>query len=162
MKKLFFILLFAAASNAFAQSTLKEDVDIIQSIYGKSKKDLVGQYMKIDPAKADAFWKIYDEYEVKRKELVMAKVQLINDYAMNYNNMTEAKANELAEKVLKNNIEYEKLFQKYYGKMKGVIGSISAVKFIQLEIYLQTAIRSSIQDAVPFIGELDKTVPHQH
>jgi hypothetical protein len=162
MKKLFLALALAISASTFAQSTMKEDVDIIQGVYGKSKKELVGGYMKLDSAQTVAFWKLYDEYEVERKALGQKKIQLINDYANNYATLTDAKADELAKASLKNNADYESLFSKYYEKNKKIIGAANAAKFIQLEIYLQTAIRSKIQDAIPFIGEIDRTVPHQH
>jgi hypothetical protein len=41
--------------------------------------------------------------------------------------------------------------------MKGVIGSLKASQFFQLEAYLRSAIKTSVLDEIPFIGELDKT-----
>ena len=69
MKKVFLILLVALTTGAFAQSTSKEDLDVIQGIYGKSKKELAVAYMAIPEAQSAAFWKIYDEFEIERKVL---------------------------------------------------------------------------------------------
>lgn len=158
MKKLSLILVMAVASfSSYAQSSFKEDVDVVQSIYGKSKSDLVKEYMNLSDTQAVAFTKVYDDYEAERKALGQTKFQLINDYATNYATLTDAKADELAKGALKNNLNYEKLYTKTYGKAKKAIGSINAAKFIQLEVYLQTTIRDEIQNAIPFIGELDKT-----
>jgi hypothetical protein len=158
MKKLSLIFIMAlAAFSSYAQSSFKEDVDVLQSLYGKSKSDLVKQYMNLSDAQSAAFTKVYDDYEVQRKALGQTKFQLINDYAANYETLTDAKADELAKATLKNHIEYEKLYNKTYGKAKKAIGSINAAKFIQLEVYLQTIIRSEILEAIPFIGELDKS-----
>ncbi len=157
MKKLSVILVMAIASfSSYAQSSYKEDVDLVQSIYGKSKSDLVRQYMNLSDTQAAAFTKVYDKYEVERKTLGQTKLQLINYYAENYATLTDEKADELAKGTLKNNQDYEKLYSKTYGQMKKEIGAINAAKFIQLEVYLQTVIRGEIQDAIPFIGELDK------
>jgi hypothetical protein len=41
--------------------------------------------------------------------------------------------------------------------MKKVLGGLEAAKFMQVENYLQTSIRSEVQEAIPFIGELDKS-----
>ncbi|MNE99252.1 hypothetical protein D3C80_1979000 [compost metagenome] len=80
---------------------------------------------------------------------------LINQYATDYETLTNEKADVLAKGTLKNNAAYEKLYSTYYSKAKKVIGAMNAMKFIQLEIYLQTEIRSSIQNAIPFVGELE-------
>ena len=159
MKKLLFIIAIAASSTAFAQSSMKEDVDIIQGIYGKSKKELVNSYMQLTGTQATAFWKVYDEYEVERKALGQKKVQLISDYAEHYVSLTDAKADDLAKATLKNSMDFEKLQAKYYEKTKAVIGALNAAKFIQAEIYLQTTVRSAIQDAIPFIGDIDRAIP---
>jgi methanogenic corrinoid protein MtbC1 len=158
MKKLSVIIVMAVASfSSYAQSSYKEDVQLVQSIYGKSKSDLVRQYMNLSDAQSAAFTKVYENYEAERKTLGEKKLQLINDYAQNYATLTEEKADELAKGTLKNNQDYEKLYSKTYGQIKKAIGAINAAKFIQLEVYLQTVIRNEIQESIPFIGELDKT-----
>jgi methanogenic corrinoid protein MtbC1 len=158
MKKLSVIIVMAVASfSSYAQSSYKEDVQLVQSIYGKSKSDLVRQYMNLSDGQSAAFTKVYENYETERKTLGEKKLQLINDYAQNYATLTEEKADELAKGTLKNNQDYEKLYSKTYGQIKKAIGAINAAKFIQLEVYLQTVIRNEIQETIPFIGELDKT-----
>lgn len=157
MKKVFLLLAVAFSSVTFAQSTMKDDVDVVQSVYGKSKSELVGQYMALTGTQATNFTKIYDAYEVERKKLGQEKIQLINQYATDYAGITDEKADIIAKGVLKNNVAYDKLYSSYYEKVKKAIGAVNATKFIQLEIYLQTEIRSSLQNAIPFVGELDMT-----
>lgn len=155
MKKVFLILLMSVTAGVFAQSTEKEDLDVIQGIYGKSKKELAVAYMAIPEAQGVAFWKIYDEFEVERKALGQAKVAIINDYASNYANLTDESADKIAKAGLKNNMDYQKLFAKYYDKYKKAVGGINATKIIQFENYMQTTVQSEIQDAIPFVGEME-------
>ncbi|MCI9844679.1 hypothetical protein [Flavobacterium pectinovorum] len=158
MKKISVILVMVIVSfSAYAQSSYKEDVELVQNIYGKSKSDLVKQYMNLSDTQETAFTKVYENYETTRKALGQTKLKLINDYTINYATLTDKKADELAKETLKNNLDYEKLFTKTYSQAKKAIGAINAAKFIQLEVYLQTVIRNEIQEAIPFIGELDKT-----
>ncbi|MTH16102.1 hypothetical protein [Flavobacterium sp. LC2016-01] len=157
MKKIILFALIIFSGQSFAQSTLKEDVEVIQSIYGKSKADLVRQYMNLSEPQATEFQKIYDEYEVSRKALGQQKVQIINDYGNNYATLDDTKAAALTEASLKNVTDYDKLLTKTYGKVKKVIGGRNAAKFVQLEQYLQVTIRGEIQNSIPFIDEIDKT-----
>jgi hypothetical protein len=159
MKSIKTYLLLAAmlfTSAAFSQSN-KEDVDIIQAAYGKSKKDLVNEYMKLTEPKAAAFWKLYDEYEVERKALGREKIRLIEDYANNLKGLTDAKADELMKAAIENNLNMEKLYKKYYDKFSVVLGGVMAAKFMQMEVYLQTVVRSAVQEEIPFIHEMDET-----
>jgi ATP-dependent protease HslVU (ClpYQ) ATPase subunit len=151
------LLLVLTATNLFAQSSLKDEVALLQDIYGKSKTDLVREYINLSEPQATAFQKIYDQYEVDRKALGQKKIQLLNDYANNYATLDDAKAAELTEANLKNNEDLDKLLLKTYDKAKKAIGGRNAAKFVQLEQYLQVTIRSEIQDSIPFIDEIDKT-----
>ncbi|MBP1222528.1 hypothetical protein [Flavobacterium sp. 1355] len=154
MKKLFLSLAIIISVSSFAQSA--DDVALVQSLYGKSKGDIIRDYLNLPEPQAAAFQAVYDNYEAERKALGQKKMQIISDYATNYDNITDEKADELAKNNLKNNVDFEKLLSKAYGKAKKAIGSINAAKFIQLEQYFQTTVRSSVQDEIPFIGELDK------
>jgi hypothetical protein len=155
MKKVFLLLLVALTTGVFAQSTSKEDLDVIQGIYGKSKKELAVAYMAIPEAQGTAFWAIYDAFEVERKTLGQAKVAVIEDYAANYANLTDESADKIAKAALKNNMDYQKLFGKYYDKYKKAVGAVTAAKIIQFETYMQTVVQSEIQDSIPFIGEME-------
>lgn len=157
MKKLFLLLAVGFSAAAFAQSTLKDDIDVVQSLYGKSKAELVNQYMGLTGDKAAGFAKIYEAYELDRKKLGEEKIHLINQYATDYSALTDDKADVIVKGVLKNNTAYDKLYSTYYEKVKKVAGAINAAKFIQLEIYLQTEIRSSLQNSIPFVGELESS-----
>jgi len=156
MKKLFLVVLLSSTVTTFAQSTSKEDLDIIQGVYGKSKKELAVAFMNLTEPQSSAFFKVYDAYEIERKALGAKKVEIIDSYAKDYYNLTDEKADVLAKATLKNNADFEKLLSKYYNSVKKEVGALNATKFIQLEIYLQTAVRSEIQDSIPFIGELEK------
>ena len=152
-------MVLTTSVSSFAQSTSKEEVAIIQEIYGKSKRDLVKDYIVLSEAQSASFWKIYDEYEAERKTLGQEKIVFLNDYAANYATLTDESADKIAKGVLKNNTDYDKLYSKFYEKFKKAIGAINASKFIQLEIYLQTEIRSEIQNSIPFIGEMEMAKP---
>jgi hypothetical protein len=147
-------LLFTSVS--FAQSN-KEDVDIIQASYGKSKKDLINLYMKVSEPKATPFWKLYDEYEVERKVLGREKIRLIEDYATNLKSLSDAKADELSRATIENNLSMEKLYKKYYDRFTEILGGVQATKFMQMEVYLQTVVRNAVQQEIPFIHEMDGT-----
>lgn len=157
MKKLIFILIMAVSSSVWSQGTTKEDIDIVQSVYGKSKLDLVNNYMNLSGAKLESFMKVYDKYESERKALGRRKIEIIDEYAKNYMSLTDDKADDITKSLLKNNQQYQKLYSDYYKKFKKAVGAMDASKFLQLEIYLQTTIQAEIQDSIPFIGEIDRS-----
>ncbi|RYJ39623.1 hypothetical protein NU08_1292 [Flavobacterium anhuiense] len=156
MKKILFILSLAFGLSAAAQTSVDE-INLIQDLYGKSKADVVNEYLSLSDTQAAAFKPIYDKYETERKALSQQKILILEDYGKNYATLSDAKATELTSKNLKYNQDSEKLLAKTHSKLVKAIGGINAAKFVQLEQYLQVTIRAEIQDVIPFIGELDKT-----
>ena len=54
----------AKITRELRQIKSEEEIDLMQSVYGMQKKDLVAKHMKLEAGQADLFWQIYDEYEV--------------------------------------------------------------------------------------------------
>lgn len=77
------ITLIAFSSCILAQSN-REEVDLLQSIFGMEKKAIVSEFIKLDGAAGDAFWKTYDEYEIKRKNLGQKRLALLSKYIDGY------------------------------------------------------------------------------
>jgi hypothetical protein len=140
----------------FAQSN-KEDVEIIQNMFGKQKKELIQVYMTIPEDKKAGFWSLYDQYETERKLLGKERIALVEAYANEYATMDDKKASDLMNRKLKWLGDYSKLQKKYYDSMSKMIGGLQASKLFQLEDYLENNIRLFIQENIPFIDELDKT-----
>jgi hypothetical protein len=154
MKKLFVIAALLISTVGFAQSN-KEDVDFIQSIYGKEKKAIVAEFIKLEGAQKDAFWKLYDEYETQRKELGKKRIALLERYANSYNTLSDAETDKLMQDMMALGLANDKLQKTYYGKMKKSSGVKAAAQFLQIEAYLLSAVRATIMENIPFIGELD-------
>jgi hypothetical protein len=150
----FFMLFFISVT---AQVT-KDDVNLVQAMYGKDKRDLMQAYMQFkDTASERVFWKTYDAYEVERKKLGARYFNILQSYADNYEKLTNQKADELAGRMLTNNLEFENLYKKYFAKMKMSVGALKASQFLQLEIYLRNAVKVRFASQIPFIGEIDRS-----
>ncbi len=81
-----FVFTFISAS-AFAQS-YKTEVEILQEEIGLEKKVAVADFIELGD-NADTFWKIYDEYEMERKELGKERIEIIIDYAQSFEDVTD-------------------------------------------------------------------------
>ena len=151
MKK--YILIIAAlflASLAYTQSN-KEEIDLVQAAFGKDKKAIVADFVQLSVTQKDAFWKIYDEYETKRKDLGKERIELLKQYADQYLTMTSEQADTWTKKVMELQTKTDKLIATYYEKVKGVSDGIVATQFYQIENYILSMIRMSILQEVPFL-----------
>jgi hypothetical protein len=153
MKKLFMLAAICLPIIVSAQSN-KEDVDFVQSIYGKEKKTIVAEFIKLDGPQKDAFWALYDEYEGKRKELGKKRIALLEKYATNYATLDDATTNQIIKETIALSAANDKLIATYHKKLVKASGTKAAAQFYQLEVYLLSVIRASIFENIPFIGEL--------
>ena len=136
----------------FAQSN-KEEVDLMQAAFGMEKKAVVAEFVHPTDMQKDAFWKLYDEYEAQRKENGKKRIQLLEQYANQYNTMTNEQADAWSKEVIKLSAATDKLIATYYNKIKKVTDAKVATQFYQIEGYILTTIRMEILDKVPFLGE---------
>jgi len=157
MKPIIFTLaMIACFSMAAVAQTEKEDVAIAQSIFGKTKKEVILANMQIPESQKEAFWSVYDDYEVKNIEIGMQRIELIKRFADNYDSLNDDVASKIATDYIGNSAKYFELYREYFPKFKKVIGGVKAATVIQLEIYMQTAIQARLQSQIPVIGQLEK------
>lgn len=156
MKK-YYLLLIALMGFTFgmAQSN-KEEVDLFQAAFGKEKKAIVADFIKLEGTQKEAFWKLYDEYETSRKALGKQRIALLEKYVNNYPTLDDATTDEIIKEIQSLGGKTDKLIVTYYGKIKKSAGSKPAAQFYQLEGYLLSVIRSLIMEQIPMIGEWEK------
>lgn len=147
-----FLLLFTLAGWS---QTYNEEIDMLQAMYGKQKKEIVAGFINPQGEQAAAFWTLYDAYEAERKALGIERINLIGVYAEYYNNLDDGGTDVLVKEMLKLAKSNDALIEKYYGKLKKKAGVKAAAQFVQIEHYLLSSIRSSVLEEIPFIGQLD-------
>lgn len=149
MKKVSLLLIGLFAFMLVNAQSNKEEIELMQSAFGMEKKAMVAEFVKVDASQKDAFWKLYDEYETARKDLGKKRIDLLNQYADNYNKMTNEFADSWAKQVLDMTKKTDGLIVTYYNKIKKVTNPVVALQFWQVEGYILSGIRLSILEELP-------------
>jgi len=161
MKKLSIVLgclmLMLPALRLSAQNNVDEELQLIRDQWGVDKKQLIMQYMNFTDAESKKFWPIYDAYMKEHRALMDSRIHLIKDYAANYTKLTNAKATDLTNKIIDNDMAVSRLQKTYYAKFSTAITPLRASQYMQVEYYLLTTVKAMVQDEIPFVGELDKS-----
>ena len=148
----------AAASTATNTKDTKEKnvqayIELLRSDVRQQKSQILGAVMQLDPDEAAKFWPIYNEYDTELTKLNNLRVANIQDYARNYDQMTDAKADELIKKAGDYRKQRTDLLMTYYERVKKSLGAIQAARFLQVEDQLLTIIDLQIQSALPIVKE---------
>ena len=131
--------------------TNKEEVDIMQAAFGMEKKAMVAEFVRIDAAQKDAFWKLYDEYETQRKAYGKERIDLLEQYNNNYESMSDETADAWMKRVLDLGKKTDALLLSYYKKVKKATNPINALQFYQVEMFILSGIRNQIMGELPFV-----------
>jgi hypothetical protein len=156
MKKI--ALLFSAfilfSMYSFAQ-VQEGDIKLFQQVFGTEKMAMVKEYMNLTPKQDSVFWKDYNSYEAARQELGKRRILLIDKYANSIMNLSAENASEMVKESVAIETGFKKLQQQYYKKMSKTIGEVKAAQFYQFESYINNVINISIQENIPFVGEIE-------
>jgi len=155
-KQIFFlsILLFGSVT-LFAQVS-QGDVQIVQKYFGVEKATLLKQYMSFTPKQDSAFWPVYNKYESERQALGAQRLALIDAYLKNVKDITEPQATEMVNKGVDLEIKFKNLQKKYFTELTKKIGSVKAAQFYQFENYINNVINLTIQENIPFVGDMEQ------
>lgn len=156
MKKILLTLVLAIGAVATYAQTYKEEVDMLQAMFGMEKKAMMAEFIQLEGTQKDAFWAIYDEYETKRKELGKKRIDLLDRYVSNYNAMDDVATDKLVMDMISLQGQNDKLIASYYPKVKKAAGTKTAAQFFQLEGYVLSKIRTELLENIPVIGQLEK------
>jgi len=97
------------------------------------------------------FWPVYKKYESELSKINDQKVDLIHDFAHNYDTLTDEKAKELVEKSFEIQEKRLKLRKEYFSEFEKALSSVTAAKFIQLEHQINLLIDLQIASELPLI-----------
>jgi hypothetical protein len=154
MKKLFLGIVFTCSAFMLYAQTSDAEADAMVNLLGVQKKEAVAKLVLVSAKDSVAFWKLYDEYLKKNKEIAKARIKLYEQTALTYGEMSPGKADSLARRYFENRFVHEKSLEEYYTKIKAATNAVVAFEFYQAEVYLLTMLRASIMQQIPTYGEI--------
>ncbi|MBP1721273.1 MAG: hypothetical protein H6Q50_785 [Deltaproteobacteria bacterium] len=149
-------LLIPAAAALADEAQVNRYVEMLRQDIRDQKEAIIREaivFKEGEGDKAAAFWNTYREYQNDLKKITDVRLALIKDYAVNYDKMTDKKAEEIAKKVLENDKAALKLKDKYYKKFMKAMGASAANRFFQVENTLNMLIMLRINTELPLFPQ---------
>ncbi|MGN6645050.1 MAG: hypothetical protein ACTHJT_00860 [Cytophaga sp.] len=153
MKKLITILSIVFLSSLSLLSNAQTQDELFNSVFKQEKRAYFSENMHLKADEFDKFWTIYGAFENERVSIGTERINLLKTYVEKYETMSNEDADAFMKKWLAVDKKEDAMRVKYYGKMKKDLGAKTAAHFLQLDDYIQTAIKFEILDELPFIGE---------
>ncbi len=134
----------------FAQSE-DDYIEIVRDVLKTEKKVAIAEVMELSPTESAPFWELYNEYNFEMSKVQNQRVSLIKDFAENYENMTDEKADEIWTNALSYQQQLLKLKKSYYKKFKKIMPAGKAAMYFQAENKIDALINASLAMEIPFI-----------
>ena len=138
-------------SFAAAQEKPSDNMQILTEKIKADKKLFIAENMQLTESEAKKFWPIYDEFQNELFVLRMRSLTLIENYAENYESMT----NKIARKLLDEYMTIESLRQKvrkaYLPKFRKVLPEIKAARYYQIENKISALVNYEIAKQIPLL-----------
>ena len=123
--------------------------ELLRSDVRAQKVAIITEVMGFDDAEDKAFWPIYREYDVEMSKLGDERVAMIEEYARNYDQLTDATADKLASKALDLQARRQAVLAKCFDRVKAALSPRTALRFLQVEHQLLLIIDLQIAASLP-------------
>jgi hypothetical protein len=142
-----------SSASATQKKNIQAYIDLMRANVRDQKAEIMGSVMELNAQDAAKFWPIYSEYDAELSKVNDLRVANIKEYAANYSQMTDEKADELIQNAVNYRKQRAELLAKYYGRMKEALGAVTAARFAQIEDQLLLIIDLQIASSLPIVGE---------
>lgn len=142
-----------ASTGTVQDKNIQEYIELLRTDIRQQKSQIMGAMMQLDINQAAKFWPIYSEYDAELTAVNNLRLANIRDYSRNYDQMTDAKADELVQNALKYRQQRSELLAKYYGRVKVSLGPIQAARFLQIEDQMLMIIDLQLASALPIVEQ---------
>ena len=107
--------------------------------------------MDLTPEEMEGFWPLYREYRLEAVKIGDRVVALIQRYAANYDNLTDATADKLVNDFVKIEQARANLKAKFLPRFKKVLPAKKVARFYQVENKLDVTILNEMAENIPML-----------
>jgi calcineurin-like phosphoesterase family protein len=145
------LLLCSVSLPVLAQDKPADTMQIVREKIQADKKLLVATNMDLTEKEAQAFWPIYESYQKDLGLLNGRMLVLVQDYAKNYQAMTDEVAKRLVDEYLAIEQDRIKLKQSYRPKLRQALREKKVARYLQIENKVEAVIRYELAGKIPLV-----------
>lgn len=142
--------LILIAGLSLAQNT-NDEIQLLRDMAATERRALVADNLMMNEEESKIFWPMYDEYRAEMKKIGTRKIETIENFAMNYENMTDEKAIEIMNEYFNIETSYAKLRSTYKDKMLKSLDPQLVFRFFQIENKIDALISLEVANEIPLI-----------
>jgi hypothetical protein len=140
--------IIAFSTPAFAQQELLE---LARSDIRTARMGMVAAAMNLTAAQQEVFWPLYREYALEQDALLEKRMEMLKQFNLNYENMSDATAHSIAKQSFDIQRARATRRERYFEKFSAAVGPVLAARFIQVDGQVSTLLDFELMKATPLI-----------
>jgi hypothetical protein len=132
-----------------AKAEAMDEIQLNRLAIQVERQAIITQAMDLTPEEMETFWPLYREYRLEAAKIGDRVVALIQRYAANYEDLTDATADKLVTDFVKVEQARANLKAKFLPRFKKVLPAKKVVRFYQVENKLDVLILSEMAGSIP-------------
>jgi len=145
------VLCALVAGPALAQDKQADTMQILREKIQADKKLLVAANMGLTEKEAQAFWPVYESYQKDLGLINGRTLVLLQDFAKNYEAMTDDEAKKLVGDYLAIEGDRVKLKQSYLPRLRQALPEKKVARYLQIENKIEAVIRYELAEKIPLV-----------
>jgi hypothetical protein len=129
----------------------ESEIALLRADIQTKKTDILQQNLTLSDKQAKTFWPLQRGYENDLSKLGDQRLEVIREYAKNWDNLADETAKNLGMRLLDYQRRRVDLRGRYFDRMSKEISPTIAAKFFQVETQLEDIIDLEIASSVPLI-----------
>jgi len=151
MKKTTLVISLILICSAGYTQTVDDYIEVARDVLKTEKKAAIAEAMQLTDQESGPFWELYNEFNFELSKVQNLRIEAIKDFASNFENLTDEKADELWKKVLDYQTQLLKIKKSYYNKFKKILPAGKAARYFQAENKIEALINAELALEIPLI-----------
>jgi hypothetical protein len=143
------VLMLVAAPAVMAQ--VQHEIALTRAEIQTERQALVAENLPLTEEQATAFWPLYRTYREEMAKLGDRLVAVIEDYAKNYETMTDPQSSAMIKEFLKIQKDEIAIKTSWVPKFEKILPAKTVARFYQIENKLDLIVRTSVAAEIPLV-----------
>jgi hypothetical protein len=130
-------------------------LEVTRAALKTEKKAMIAEVMSLTPEESEPFWALYNEFQGKLYTANTKYLNIINEFAANFDNLSGEKANDLMKRLFAYDTEILKLKKTYFKKFQKVLSPQKTLMYFQAENKIDVLIDFEMAASIPILDARD-------
>jgi hypothetical protein len=146
-----FMFLAIAVTPALSQEDPADNMQLLREHLRTGKKLIIADAMKLTESEAEAFWPVYNDYQKGLIDLGDRTLKQIENYAKNYETMSEETAQKMVDDYIDMECDRVTLMQVFLPKFRSVLSEKKVARYFQVENKIKALVKYELAANIPLV-----------